>query len=88
MKTLLGSGIQPDFIICRTKNPLKDFEIEKISLMTNVEEDCVISSVDIQNKYFLPQHFYEHKFDEKILKKLNFLENHNEIGITQWLELP
>lgn len=56
--------------------------------MTNVEEDCVFSSNDVKNKYFLPQYFYQNKLDEKILRKLQLFDKHQEINFDQWLELP
>ena len=87
MKTLLSSGIQPDLLICRTKHNLSENQIEKISLMTNVTEDCVFSSEDIANKYLLPISFYEKKLDKIILKKLGIYENHKEIKLQNWKRL-
>ncbi len=54
VKKLLEMGIQPDIIVCRSKEPLQRKVREKISLYCNVPIDQVISSPDTDSIYTLP----------------------------------
>ncbi len=62
-------GIQPDFLIVRSKRPLTKDNIEKISLFTNVLPKHVIPAVDVRAIYEVPVNFKHSGFDELILKK-------------------
>jgi len=54
VKKLLEMGIQPDVIVCRSKQPLQPKVREKISLHCNVPMHQVISSPDTDSIYTLP----------------------------------
>jgi CTP synthase len=54
VKKLLEMGIQPDLIVCRSKQPLQPKVREKISLHCNVPMHQVISSPDTDSIYTLP----------------------------------
>lgn len=54
VKKLLEMGIQPDLIVCRSKQALQPKVCEKISLHCNVPIEHVISSPDAENIYVLP----------------------------------
>ncbi len=60
VKKLLEMGIQPDIIVCRSKEPLQRKVREKISLYCNVPIDQVISSPDTDSIYTLP-HLLDHQ---------------------------
>jgi len=62
-------GIQPDFLIVRSKRPIDLENIEKISLFTNVPPKHVIPAVDVSTIYEVPVNFRRSGFDELILKK-------------------
>lgn len=47
--------------------------------MTNVDENNIFSSTDVNNKYLLPVYFYQKKLDQLILKKLGIYEKYSEI---------
>ena len=57
-------GIQPDIIVCRSKQELEPKVREKISLYCNVPIDHVISSPDADNIYTLPALFQEQRLTE------------------------
>jgi CTP synthase len=59
VKKLLEIGIQPDIIVCRSKQPLERKVREKISLHCNVPIDHVISSPDTDSIYTLPHLFQQ-----------------------------
>ncbi|MEM0155753.1 MAG: CTP synthase (glutamine hydrolyzing), partial [Thermoplasmataceae archaeon] len=55
VKELREIGIQPDLLFCRTKKPLHNDTIKKLSLFTDVPETGIISVSDVSNVYFLPE---------------------------------
>ncbi|MBX9402230.1 CTP synthase [Lysobacter sp. BMK333-48F3] len=70
VKELRSIGIQPDVLLCRSEQPLPDSERRKIALFTNVPEKAVISAVDLDNIYKLPQWFHEQGLDAIVLDRL------------------
>jgi CTP synthase len=70
VKELRGIGIQPDVLLCRAKDPLPDEQRRKIALFTNVEERAVISAVEVDDIYKIPQVLHEQKLDEIIIERL------------------
>ncbi len=57
VRTLNGSGIQPDIIIARGENRLDDKRKEKIAFMCNVSPERVISAPDVESVYDVPINF-------------------------------
>jgi len=57
VRTLNASGIQPDFIIARSKLPLDDKRKEKLSMFCNISKDHVISAPDVDSIYDIPINF-------------------------------
>ncbi|NUO76696.1 MAG: CTP synthase [Lysobacter sp.] len=70
VKELRSIGIQPDVLLCRSEQPLPDSERRKIALFTNVPERAVISAVDLDNIYKLPQWFHEQGLDAIVMERL------------------
>ena len=81
VKLLRGIGIQPDFIVTRSKGALDYVRKEKIALFCNVHEEDVISDSDIDNVYAVPLLFEEQFLCKKILRKLHLRKDHNELKI-------
>jgi len=71
VKQLLEIGIQPDILVCRSREKLSKPIKEKISLFCNVTTDCVISARDADTIYEIPLEFTKENFDEIVLEKLN-----------------
>lgn len=63
-------GIQPDFLVVRSKRPLTKDNKEKISLFTNVLPKHIIQGVDVRTIYEVPINFRKDKFDESVLRRL------------------
>jgi CTP synthase len=57
VRTLNGSGIQPDIIIARSLLPLDDRRKEKLSMFCNISPDRVISAPDVDSIYDIPINF-------------------------------
>jgi CTP synthase len=82
VKLLREIGIQPDFIITRSEEPLDNVRREKIAMFCNVHEEDVISDSNIDNVYAVTLLFEKQDLCRKILKKLNIRKSHN--GLQYW----
>ncbi len=82
VKLLREIGIQPDFIITRSEEPLDNVRREKIAMFCNVHEEDVISDSNIDNVYAVTLLFEKQDLCRKILKKLNIRKSHN--GLESW----
>ena len=70
VKELRSIGIQPDILLCRVGAPLPQSARSKIALFTNVEENSVISGIDVDNIYRVPQWYVREKMDKIITAQL------------------
>jgi CTP synthase len=70
VKELRSIGIQPDVLLCRGRGMLPDEQRRKIALFTNVEERAVISAVDADDIYKIPQLLHEQALDDIVVDKL------------------
>jgi len=70
VKELRSIGIQPDVLLCRSEQPLPDSERRKIALFTNVPEKAVISAVDLDNIYKIPQWLHGQQLDQLVVDQL------------------
>jgi CTP synthase len=81
VKAMQEQGIQPDVLICRAPAKLDEATRRKISLFTNVEQDAVFTSYDIDTTiYEIPLIFFEQKLDEVVLKKMNVEARHSDLS--------
>ena len=80
VKTLLEYGIQPDILVCRTEYHLDSDLRKKIALFCNVEQKCVIESIDAKTIYEVPLLMKKEKLDEVVCEKLSLLgKDHYEL---------
>jgi CTP synthase len=71
VKSMQETGIQPDVLICRAPLMLDEATRRKIALFTNMENDAVFTSIDLDTTiYEVPLIFYDQKLDQVVLKKL------------------
>ncbi|NKB64590.1 MAG: CTP synthase [Gammaproteobacteria bacterium] len=85
VKEMRSIGIQPDILLCRVRESLPDSARKKIALFTNVEEQAVISGVDVDNIYRIPHLYVEQKLDQIVTEHL-----HIEAGppdMSEWDEV-
>ena len=54
VKGLMASGIQPDFLVCRSSEPILSEVKTKLSLFCHVSESSVFSAHDVSNIYRVP----------------------------------
>jgi len=70
VKELRSIGIQPDVLLCRGHVMLPEEQRRKIALFTNVEERAVISAIDADDIYKIPQLLHEQGLDDIVVDKL------------------
>src|SRR5262252_7866109 len=70
VKELLGIGIQPDMLLCRTDRFLSKDIKSKIALFCNVEEEAVVTAKDVASIYEVPVVFSREGVDTLVLKYL------------------
>ena len=85
VRSLQGAGIQPDFIVARSEQPIDMVRREKLSINCNVPIDCVIAAPDADSIYEIPLNFEKDNLGEQILEKLG-LPNRKENN-TAWRKL-
>ena len=78
-------GIQPDILLCRCDRELPQDMRKKISLFCNVEESCVIPSVDSEHIYAVPLALNKERLDEQVVEKLNIWTKQPDL--TPWQDV-
>lgn len=90
VKELRSIGIQPDVLVCRSTLPLPQSERQKISLFSNVPERCVISAIDLESIYQIPQVLHDQQLDTIIIEKLGLNTKKNLISnpdLSDWQKI-
>ena len=85
VKELLSVGIQPDILLCRTDRFLAKDIKSKIALFCNVEEEAVITAIDVASIYEVPLTFARESVDKLVLRYLHI--DARERDVTRWEEL-
>lgn len=70
-RTLNSSGIQADFILCRSAYPIDEKRREKLALLCSIKPENAISAPDVSSIYEIPVNFENEHLGEKILKQLS-----------------
>ncbi len=78
-------GIQPDILLCRCDRELPQDMKKKISLFCNVEQSCVIPSVDSEHIYAVPLALNKERLDEQVVEKLNIWTKQPDL--TPWQDV-
>jgi len=55
VKALLALGVQPDLIICRSKQPIADETKKKLANQCNIQEARILSAHDVKNLFHVPK---------------------------------
>ena len=79
-------GVQPDFIVCRTEQPISSEDLDKISLFCNVPRKHVVEERDADfSIYEVPLSLVEHDLDRMIVEFLS-LTKAKELDLSKWHE--
>ena len=79
VRALNSAGIQPDFIIARSRVPLDEPRKQKLSVFCNVHPGDIISAPDIDSIYQVPLNFEKERLGAKILKKFGIKERKKDL---------
>ncbi len=85
VKEMLGIGIQPDILLCRSDRHIPSELKKKIALFCNVAESCVISMEDVDTIYAVPAELAREGLDKQILRLLHLEERPQDLQ--PWLDL-
>jgi len=70
VRELRSIGIQPDFLICRARDPLTDDARRKIALFCNLPPQHVMDGPDAKSIYEVPLNFHRQDFDTLLCRRL------------------
>jgi len=85
VKEMLGIGIQPDILLCRSDRHIPSELKKKIALFCNVAEACVISMEDVDTIYAVPVELSREGLDAQILRHLKLEDRPSDMR--PWLDL-
>ena len=74
VRDLNSYGIQPDFIVARSKEPVDEKRKDKLAISCNVPHDHIISAPDIGSIYEAPLNFEKDKLGDALLNALKLPE--------------
>ncbi len=84
VKSLLELGIQPNFLVCRSDEPLPTAIKEKISQFCNVSPKGVISAYNASTIYEVPLILARQQLDKLVLKELRLKDY--KANLDEWKE--
>jgi CTP synthase len=87
VKEMLGIGIQPDILLCRSDRHIPADLKRKIALFCNVAESCVISMEDVETIYAVPVELGREGLDTQILRLLKLEEHPHPQDLKPWVDL-
>lgn len=87
VRELREIGIAPDILLCRSEHTLSLDLRKKIALFCNVQENAVISALDVPTIYEVPLAFHEQGLDDLIVKNLNLEEEYPHADLKEWRKL-
>ena len=85
VKELRSIGIQPDCLLCRTERALPETVRGKIALFTNVEDAAIISAIDVDSIYKIPQALHAQGLGDIVLQKFGLQQPRADLS--EWAEV-
>lgn len=87
VKELREIGIAPDILLCRSERTLPMDLRRKIALFCNVQENAVISALDVPTIYEVPLAFHDQGLDDLIVNDLELSEQFPHLDLKKWRDL-
>jgi CTP synthase len=85
VKEMLGIGIQPDILLCRSERHISGDLKRKIALFCNVAESCVVSMEDVKTIYEVPVELSKEGLDAQITRLLRLEDR--PAKMQPWLDM-
>ncbi len=83
VKELLGLGIQPQILLCRSDRPIPENERRKIALFCNVRPESVIPALDARTIYEVPLMYHREGLDQEVLRLFG-MSAYGEPDMARW----
>jgi CTP synthase (UTP-ammonia lyase) len=87
VRELRSLGIQPDAIVCRTDRPITDALKRKISLLSDVDVEAVVSAPDADSIYEIPLVLHAEGLDDYLVRHLRLEGAVAEPDLGEWRRL-
>jgi CTP synthase len=87
VRELRSLGIQPDAIVCRTDRPITDALKRKISLLSDVDVEAVVSAPDADSIYEIPLVLHAEGLDDYLVRHLRLEDQAGEPDLAEWQAL-
>jgi CTP synthase len=85
VRELNASGVDADFLLCRSEAALDDVRREKLAMFCNIDPSHVISAPDVESVYDIPVNFDDEGLGEKILASFGIKASKRDL--TEWRAL-
>lgn len=79
VRMLNSMGIQADFVVGRSEQPMDEKRKERIALFCNIDKKEVISNPNVGSIYEIPLILDEQKFGDMVLKKLGLKAKQSQL---------
>jgi CTP synthase len=86
VKELLGLGIQPQILLCRSDRPIPENERRKIALFCNVRPESVIPALDASTIYEVPLMYHREGLDQEVLRLFG-MSAYGEPNMKRWEDI-
>ncbi|MDD2657042.1 MAG: CTP synthase [Candidatus Pacebacteria bacterium] len=83
VRDLNSYGVQPDFIVARSKEPVDEKRKEKLAISCSVRKDRIISAPDISSIYEAPLNFEKDRLGDAMLDALKLPEK-KKASLAAW----
>ena len=79
IRTLNSAGIQPNFVIARSRVSVDEPRRKKIAINCNIASDDVISAPDVESIYDVPINFEKDELGDRILEKFGLKKKKRDL---------
>ena len=83
VKMMMQNGLNPDILVCRSEHFISDDIKRKLALFCNVKKEEVISSLDAETIYDVPNMMLHEGLDKVVMRKLA-LTSTKEPKLIEW----
>ena len=87
MRTLMSLGIQPDLVVCRAEREVKQSILEKLSLVSNLAVENIVSVKNFTNLYEVSLYLGKKKVDQIIFNIFKIKNNKKAKIYDRWKDL-
>jgi CTP synthase len=84
VRELRSLGIQPDAIVCRTDRPIDENLKHKISMLSDVDMEGIISAPDASSIYEIPLVLHSEGLDDYLVRHLRLESRVGEPDLAEW----